>query len=34
MLAGKVRNKKEHVYDNNKIKLLKFAAVYGANAVR
>lgn len=32
MLAGKVRNKKEHVYDNNKIKLLKFAAVYGANA--
>ena len=32
MIAGKVRNKKEHVYDNGKIKLLKFAAVYGANA--
>lgn len=32
MIAGKVRNKKEHVYDDSKIKLLKFAAVYGANA--
>lgn len=32
MIAGKVRNKKEHLYDNGKIKLLKFAAVYGANA--
>ncbi|MBP3702445.1 MAG: ATP/GTP-binding protein [Lachnospiraceae bacterium] len=32
MIAGKVRNKKEHIYDDNKIKLLKFAAVYGANA--
>lgn len=32
MIAGKVRNKKAHVYDNEKIKLLKFAAVYGANA--
>lgn len=32
MIAGKVRNKKEHIYDNDKIKLLKFAAVYGANA--
>lgn len=32
MLAGKVRSKKEHVYDNSAIKLLKFAAVYGANA--
>ena len=32
MIAGKVRNKKEHVYDNEKIKLLKFAAIYGANA--
>lgn len=32
MLAGKVRSKKEHLYDNGKIKLLKFAAVYGANA--
>lgn len=32
MLAGKVRNKKEHLYDDTKLKLLKFAAVYGANA--
>lgn len=32
MLAGKVRNKKTHMYENEKIKLLKFAAIYGANA--
>lgn len=32
MIAGKVRNKKEHVYNDGKIKLLKFAAIYGANA--
>lgn len=32
MIAGKVRSKKEHVCDDGKIKLLKFAAVYGANA--
>lgn len=32
MIAGKVRNKREHVYVDDKIKLLKFAAVYGANA--
>ena len=32
MIAGKVRSKKTHVYDNEKIKLLKFAAIYGANA--
>lgn len=32
MIAGKVRSKKEHLYDDGKIKLLKFAAVYGANA--
>lgn len=32
MIAGKVRNKKTHVFDNGKIKLLKFAAIYGANA--
>lgn len=32
MLAGKVRSKKEHIYDDDYIKLLKFAAVYGANA--
>lgn len=32
MLAGKVRNKYTHLYDNGKIKLLKFAAIFGANA--
>ena len=32
MIAGKVRSKKEHIYDDGKLKLLKFAAVYGANA--
>jgi AAA15 family ATPase/GTPase len=32
MIAGKVRNKSEHLYNDGKIKLLKFAAVYGANA--
>ena len=32
MLAGKVRSKKEHYYEDDKIKLLKFAAIYGANA--
>ncbi|MGM9942230.1 MAG: ATP/GTP-binding protein [Bulleidia sp.] len=32
MIAGKVRGKKDHLYDDGKLKLLKFAAVYGANA--
>ena len=32
MIAGKVRSKKEHIYDNGDLKLLKFAAIYGANA--
>ena len=32
MIAGKVRIKRNHVYDDGSIKLLKFAAVYGANA--
>lgn len=32
MIAGKVRSKKEHIYNNGKLKMLKFAAVYGANA--
>lgn len=32
MIAGKVRSKKEHIYDDGKNKLLKFAAIYGANA--
>jgi len=32
MIAGKVRSKKGHVFDDGNIKLLKFAAVYGANA--
>lgn len=32
MIAGKVRKKKEHVFNDGKIKILKFAAIYGANA--
>lgn len=32
MIAGKTRNKREQIYIDDKIKLLKFAAVYGANA--
>ena len=32
MIPGKVRNKMEHIYENHKQSLLKFAAVYGANA--
>lgn len=32
MIAGKVRSKNEHIYEDKNIKLLKFAAVYGANA--
>lgn len=33
MIAGKgLRNKKEHLYDDGSLKLLKFAAIYGANA--
>ena len=32
MIAGKVRNKREHIQDDDKLKLLKFAAVFGANA--
>lgn len=32
MLPGKVRNKSDHLYDDGTTKLLKFAAVYGANA--
>lgn len=32
MIAGKVRSKKDHLYDDGKLKLLKFAAVFGANA--
>lgn len=32
MIAGKVRKKTEHIYDDKKLRLLKFAAVYGANA--
>lgn len=32
MISGKVRNKKEHLYEDTKIKLLKFSAIYGANA--
>lgn len=32
MIAGKVRNKKEHAGDDGNLRLLKFAAVFGANA--
>ena len=32
MISGKVRNKKTLVIEEDKLKLLKFAAVYGANA--
>lgn len=32
MIAGKVRSKRAHIYDKGKMKMLKFAAVYGANA--
>ncbi len=32
MIGGKVRSKPDHITDDNKIKLLKFAAIYGANA--
>jgi len=32
MISGKVRSKPEHLHKGNKISLLKFAAVFGANA--
>ena len=32
MIAGKVRSKKEHTGDDGNLRLLKFAAVFGANA--
>lgn len=32
MIAGKAGTKKAHVFDNGKIRLLKFSAVYGGNA--
>lgn len=32
MLAGKVRNKSDRLYVDDSIKLLKFAAIFGANA--
>lgn len=32
MIPGKVRSKREHLYEDSKLKLLKFAAIYGANA--
>lgn len=32
MIPGKVRNKKDHLIENGKDRLLKFAAIYGANA--
>lgn len=32
MIGGKVRSKTEHLSDDSRLKLLKFAAIYGANA--
>lgn len=32
MIAGKVRNKIDHLNDDGKLKLLKFGAIFGANA--
>ena len=32
MIPGKVRSKMNHLYEDSKLKLLKFAAIYGANA--
>lgn len=32
MIAGKVRGKKERIFDDDKLKLLKFSAIFGANA--
>lgn len=32
MLAGNVKKREEHIIDTGNIKLLKFAAIYGANA--
>lgn len=32
MIAGKVKNKPEHTYEYSKLKLLKLACIYGANA--
>lgn len=32
MIAGEVKGKKDHMYDDGKIKVLKFSAIYGANA--
>lgn len=34
MISGKVRNKKTHVIEEDKLKLLKFAAVYGRECRR
>lgn len=32
MIPGKVRSKMDHIYENHKQDVLKFAAIYGANA--
>lgn len=32
MISGKVRSKMNHIYSDNKLKLLKFASLFGANA--
>lgn len=32
MIAGKISRKNHHIYEGEKIKLLKLAIIYGANA--
>ena len=32
MIGGKVRSKSEHLYRDHNLKVLKFSALYGANA--
>ena len=32
MIAGSTKKKENHIIEDNKLKLLKFSAIYGANA--
>ena len=32
MIPGKVQLKEDHIFKNSKVKLMKFSAIYGANA--
>lgn len=34
MIGGKTQSKEEHLISDKKLKLLKFSAIYGANASR